>query len=55
MGEANVDKSRLDAIRRDWSEGKVPELPYLVIGQTKVKEHIGAKLSKLMSLVWKLP
>lgn len=34
----NVDKSRLDAIRRDWSEGKVPELPYLVIGQTKVKE-----------------
>ena len=43
----NVDKSRLDAIRRDWSEGKVPELPYLVIGQTKVKEHIGAKLSKI--------
>ena len=43
----NVDKSRLDAIRRDWSEGKVPELPYLVIGQKKVKEHIGAKLSKI--------
>lgn len=43
----DVDKSRLDAIRRDWSEGKVPELPYLVIGQTKVKEHIGAKLSKI--------
>ena len=43
----NVDQSRLDAIRRDWSEGKVPELPYLVIGQTKVKKHIGAKLSKI--------
>ena len=43
----NVDKSRLDAIRRDWSEGKVPELPYLVIGQKKVKEHIGAKLAKI--------
>lgn len=43
----NVDQSRLDAIRRDWSEGKVPELPYLVIGQTKAKEHIGAKLSKM--------
>ena len=43
----NVDQSRLDAIRRDWSEGKVPELPYLVIGQTKAKEHIGAKLSKI--------
>ena len=43
----NVDQSRLDAIRRDWSEGKVPELPYLVIGQTKAKEHIGEKLSKI--------
>ena len=43
----NIDQSRLNAIRRDWSEGKVPELPYLVIGQTKVKEHIGAKLSKI--------
>lgn len=45
-GRQNVEKPRLDAIRRDWSEGKVPELPYLVIGQTKAKEHIGEKLSK---------
>ena len=46
-GRQNVEKPRLDAIRRDWSEGKVPELPYLVIGQTKAKEHIGEKLSKI--------
>lgn len=42
-----VEKPKLDAIRRDWSEGKVPELPYLVIGQTKAKEHIGEKLLKI--------
>ncbi|MBO4806072.1 MAG: hypothetical protein J5554_08520 [Paludibacteraceae bacterium] len=42
-----VEKPKLDAIRRDWSEGKVPELPYLVIGQTNAKEHIGKKLSKI--------
>ena len=42
-----VEKPKLDAIRRDWSEGKVPELPYLVIGQTNAKEHIGEKLSKI--------
>lgn len=39
-----VPEDSLNAIQRDWSEGKVPELPYVIIGQSALKEHIGRKL-----------
>lgn len=42
-----VPKDNLEAIRRDWTEGKVPELPYEIIGQSALKEHIEGKLREI--------
>jgi len=42
-----IDKNRLSTIRKDWSEGKVPDLPYTIIGQTNLKEQIGEKLRRI--------
>lgn len=43
----NVSSDNIKAIQRDWSEGKVPELPYEIIGQTALKDHIARKLSEI--------
>ena len=43
----NVSSDNIKAIQRDWSEGKVPELPYEIIGQTALKNHIARKLSEI--------
>lgn len=43
----NVSSDNIKAIQRDWSEGKVPELPYEIIGQTALKNHIERKLSEI--------
>lgn len=42
-----VPQQDLEAIRRDWTEGKVPELPYEIIGQIVLKDHIGGKLCEI--------
>lgn len=42
-----IEEDRLESIRKDWSEGKVPDLPYAIIGQDDVKEHIKQKLDSI--------
>lgn len=39
-----IEENRIETIRKDWSEGKVPDLPFAIIDQHNVKEHIGLKL-----------
>lgn len=43
----NVETEKLDAIRRDWSEGKVPDLPFYIVGQSNLKKQISEKLSQI--------
>lgn len=43
----NVPKDSLKVIQRDWTEGKVPELPYEIIGQPVLKDHIEKKLREI--------
>jgi hypothetical protein len=40
-------EGNIKAISRDWSEGKVPELPYQIIGQDSLKLHIRKKLENI--------
>lgn len=40
-----IDPSKLATIAKDWSEGKVPDLPYVIIGQESAKSAIAAKIS----------
>ena len=42
-----VDEEKMDTIRKDWIEGKVPDLPFVIIDQEKLKEHISEKLSNI--------
>lgn len=42
-----VDGEKMDTIRKDWIEGKVPDLPFVIIDQEKLKEHISEKLSNI--------
>lgn len=42
-----IDPSKLATIAKDWSEGKVPDLPYVIIGQETAKSALGAKLSMM--------
>lgn len=42
-----IDPSKLTTIAKDWSEGKVPDLPYVIIGQESAKSAIAAKISMM--------
>lgn len=42
-----VDEKKMDTIRKDWIEGKVPDLPFVVIDQEDLKKHISEKLSDI--------
>ena len=40
----SIDSQKMDIIRKDWTEGKVPDLPFVIIDQQDLKQHIGDKL-----------
>ena len=40
----SIDQQKIDIIRKDWTEGKVPDLPFVIIDQQGLKQHIGEKL-----------
>lgn len=42
-----VDEKKMDTIRKDWIEGKVPDLPFVIIDQEELKKHISEKLSSI--------
>lgn len=42
-----IDEKKMDTIRKDWIEGKVPDLPFVIIDQQGLKEHISEKLSNI--------
>lgn len=42
-----IEESKMEVIRKDWTEGKVPDLPYLIIDQNSLKQHIEEKLKKI--------
>ena len=39
-----IDEQKMAVIRKDWTEGKVPDLPYVIIDQDNLKKHIEGKL-----------
>ena len=39
-----IDPRKMEIIRKDWTEGKVPDLPFMIIDQQGLKQHIGDKL-----------
>ena len=39
-----IDPQKMEIIRKDWTEGKVPDLPFVIIDQQGLKQHIGDKL-----------
>lgn len=43
----NIDEKKMDVIRKDWTEGKVPDLPYMIIDQSNLKHIIGEKLKSI--------
>lgn len=42
-----IDQGKMDTIRKDWTEGKVPDLPFVIIDQNQLKHHVGKKLAVL--------
>ena len=40
----SIDQSKMEIIRKDWTEGKVPDLPYMIVDQQGLKQHIEKKL-----------
>ena len=42
-----VEETKRLNIKRDWTEGKVPDLPFEIIDQKNVKEHIQGKLENI--------
>ena len=42
-----IDEKKMDTIRKDWIEGKVPDLPFVIIDQQELKDHISEKLSNI--------
>lgn len=39
-----IDSSKMEIIRKDWTEGKVPDLPFVMVDQNNLKRHIEEKL-----------
>lgn len=42
-----VEETKRLNIKRDWTEGKVPDLPFEIIDQKNIKEHIQGKLENI--------
>lgn len=42
-----IEDIKMEVIRKDWTEGKVPDLPYMIIDQNSLKQHIEEKLKKI--------
>lgn len=42
-----IEDQKMAVIRKDWTEGKVPDLPYVIIDQDDLKKHIEGKLEKI--------
>lgn len=42
-----IEQQKMDVIRKDWTEGKVPDLPFVIIDQQGLKQHIGEKLQTI--------
>ena len=42
-----VEKTKRLNIIRDWTEGKVPDLPFEIIDQKNIKDHIQGKLENI--------
>lgn len=47
LWETIEEQNNIETVRRDWSEGKVPDLPFAVVGQKQVKDHICQKLNAI--------
>lgn len=39
-----VEQQKMAVIKKDWTEGKVPDLPFVIIDQQLLKQHITGKL-----------
>lgn len=39
-----IEEQKMAVIRKDWTEGKVPDLPYIIIDQDNLKKRIEDKL-----------
>lgn len=42
-----IADEKMAVIKKDWTEGKVPDLPYVIIDQEKLKTHIENKLKDI--------
>lgn len=42
-----AEEQKMAIIRKDWIEGKVPDLPFVIIDQQALKQHIGEKLESI--------
>lgn len=42
-----VNEKKMEVIRKDWTEGKVPDLPYVIVDQSNLKRHIEEKLKSI--------
>ena len=45
----SIDTQKMAIIRKDWTEGKVPDLPFVIIDQQDLKQHIRTKLQGIDS------
>lgn len=43
----DVEEKKMEVIRKDWTEGKVPDLPYVIVDQNNLKRHIEEKLKSI--------
>lgn len=43
----SIDTEKMEVIRKDWTEGKVPDLPYMIVDQNDLKKHIEEKLKTI--------
>ena len=39
-----IDDCKMEVIRKDWTEGKVPDLPFVMVDQNSLKKHLEEKL-----------
>ena len=42
-----IEDEKMAVIKKDWTEGKVPDLPYVIIDQENLKTHIENKLKDI--------
>ena len=45
--ELSPNVSNIEVLKKDLAEGKVPELPYFIVGQQEVKKEISARLMEI--------